>query len=151
MAEVEIANAFVANYVEVRGSLAYIMGAFPEWWSVPALPSRQVLGFVVVAQLEDHELAKRMELEIAITDPDGKTDPLTKFAFVRGTGGAEVPAPKWQTVPTSLSIEFRMEGEHRISVSSEGNVLASVPLGLRFNPPPSLDITDSSPPPSGVN
>src|SRR5450759_5033726 len=71
MRPVRITNALLANYVDARGSLASIMGGFPEWWNVPDLPHTTGLGLVVVAQVDVDELDKEFELKIRVASPDG--------------------------------------------------------------------------------
>ena len=142
MSEVKIANALVSNYAEVRDSLANVLGAFPEWWTVTSLPIVQPVGMVVVAQLERDELDKRITLRFQVTHPNGKTDDLSTVIFVRGTGAAEVEGPKYQILPVGLNVNFQTPGEHVFTVLGEdGEILATVPLGLRVAPPPSVIIT----------
>jgi hypothetical protein len=86
------------------------------------------------------ELDKEFELKIRVASPDGQTDELATVSFTRGTTTAEVAAPKYQIIPLNVAVNFRVVGEHSFLVVSGDEVLATVPLGVRYNPQQTLEV-----------
>src|SRR5438045_426805 len=77
MTEVRVHSAFLANHAEVRDSLAYVLGGFPEWWTVTELPSSAFLAMVVVLQLERFEIEHEHSFDLVVTR-ESETTPIAK-------------------------------------------------------------------------
>jgi hypothetical protein len=54
-----IAGAFLSTRSEVHDSLLYVMGGFPEWWTIPDLPAVQEVPLTLVLDLDADEIDRR--------------------------------------------------------------------------------------------
>jgi len=136
MTRMKVTNAFLANYVEVRDSLAYVAGAFPEWWDVPRVPSIGMLFVVVTIELQVHELNTTFNFVLRVDRPDGTATVLSGINTMRGPSLRDVPgAPFFQIVPIGTNVEFREAGRHELVLLREAQELARVPFAVRIVPP----------------
>ncbi|HVC15570.1 MAG TPA: hypothetical protein VND62_12015 [Acidimicrobiales bacterium] len=111
---------FLANYAEQRGGLANILGAFPEWWTVPNVPCRMAVGFVLVQDLDEAELESAYSIHLYIRpDTTPPPDDSTPLGIVETL--PRRTSPIWQGAPTRnliahrFPVEFAQHGLHRVT------------------------------------
>jgi hypothetical protein len=135
----KISNAFLANYGEVHDSLAFISGAFPEWWYVTDLTQRVPMRLVVQLQFNDSELDTPFDFQIALRQGSRINPP---FGFVKAARQRSdldvVDAPKFQIWTMAIEVSFFTSGLHEIVISnatkgSQREELASIPVLIRTN------------------
>jgi hypothetical protein len=135
MTRVKVTNAFLANYVEVRDSLAYVAGAFPEWWDVPQLPSTGMLFVVVTIELQADELNTTFNFILRVDRPDSTTTVLSGVNAMRGPSLQDVHgAPYFQIIPIGSNVEFRETGRHELVLSAPDKEVARIPFAVRIVP-----------------
>ena len=147
MTQMRLANAFLANYAEVRGGLAYISGAFPEWFDAPTLPTIGGFQLVLNVQLEPHEVGRTVVIEVRIRRPGGELDQIgmIQTTSVRGPDESGIPgAPINWVVIAPLPTQIGSEGLHAYVIDFPQHELQSVELAIavrRVPPPATLGIT----------
>jgi len=137
MMGMRVRDFFLANYAEVKDSLAYVLGAFPEWWTVPSIPQVSLLFIVALLEYEESELHTNFKFDIHLQRPDGETVVLASVQTHRGVAPNDVPgSPRYQPVLVGSNIEFRGLGLHQFVLLSEANAeLARASIMVRTQPP----------------
>jgi hypothetical protein len=127
-----ITNAFLANHAETRDGLAFVSGAFPEWWTVPSVPAVSNLAMVFVCELEESDLDQSFPLDLVVVRPDGGRDQLVQLVTTRRADGDAAPGtPRFQVAALLFSVQFQEAGLHRFEIVGE-TATASVPLLVRI-------------------
>lgn len=128
-----LTNAFIANYAEIRGGLAYVAGAFPEWFDAPTLPIIGSLYAVIVFDLEPNDLGTLTEIRISVVRPGGQTDPIT----VAKTQAMRLPdapplegAPIHQVYALPIPTQFGSEGLHEYLIEFQGTGIEPARIGI---------------------
>lgn len=132
----KVRNAFLANYGEVRESLAFISGAFPEWWYLPDLQQSPHMQLIAQLQFDEDELDREFEFQLHLRRPNGSEDSLGIVKSTRERSELDPPdAPKYQIWTLQLVLRFDEAGLHVITISdsvSEGSEeLAEIPVLVR--------------------
>lgn len=127
--------AFLANYAEVRGSLGYISGAFPEWWNVTELPSVHQLAAVLLISLDDHELGTKQTVDFGVMRPGADDVELLARAEFERLRDPDAPAGTSPTekIVLNMHFEFQSLGVHRF-MAKAGSDERAVLLPVRLLP-----------------
>lgn len=136
MCTVEIRNAFVATFAEIRKGTAQILGAFPEWWAVSELPQQTTFYVVVQLELERSEVGKPMALFVWIRRPDGTREgPLvTSRAERHLSKDARPDDPIHCLHMIPVTVTLGAEGRHTFEVlvdQPSRNAPFLIPIGVR--------------------
>jgi hypothetical protein len=134
MTKVRVHSAFLANSAEVKDTLAYVLGGFPEWWTVPALPASAFLAMVVVLELRDDEVDQEYTFDLVV-DRLGDTTPIAQVRSKRGRSDRAPGAPILHVIAVNFIVQFETEGPHDFVLLSYGVQLARVPLLVRLDRP----------------
>jgi hypothetical protein len=132
---VRISSAFVANSAEVKDGLAYVMGAFPEWWTLTELPADSTLAFVFVVEMDDWELGQQFQFLIRMDHPEQSSDTLAVIQYSRPADNQQTGTPIRQVVAVPVVAHFRSRGMHTFRVTHQENLVASVSLYVRTESP----------------
>ena len=149
MARVEVTSAFLANYAELRGPLTNVLGAFPEWWEVPALPHNVVVYAVLGMELDEGEIGDVFTFLVVLQRPDGTTQSISTAQARRVPAEEVVEGSAIHLVlPIPVPVNVSQLGRHQIVViaargDGERKEVARISFGIRIVTPP--------PPPPGVN
>jgi hypothetical protein len=134
---VKVNNAFLANHAEIRESLAYVSGAFPEWWEVFQLPATANVFVVFVVELDDDELQSPIECVLDLEHPGGTIQSVANVLVNSSPRGERVTgAPNFQIVAVSTLVEFLQSDRHEFTIRSGEERLARVPFAVRVKPQP---------------
>jgi hypothetical protein len=136
--KVRISNAFLASYAEVRGGTTQILGAFPEWWGIPRLPSSLLIYGVVQVELERSEIEATFQLVASLHRPDGSVDPpVLQMQAARGpeTTDTRDYDPAYLCMPFPIPLTIASEGRHQIEIGSQTQRVW-LPFGVRVIAPP---------------
>lgn len=129
----KVRSLHLANYAEVRDSLVYELGAYPEWWTVTELPQQFNMSLVLVLELHSDELSVEHVIQVQMTPPDGQT--AIPIAEVRVNREASADHPEGgtylQPVVFNFGIEFRVLGVHEFQVWRNGAELDRMGLAVR--------------------
>lgn len=142
MAGVQIESAFFANHAEVRDSLLFASGAYPEYWTLPELPGNTALTLVLVVRLEIDENDREFTWSVTASSPRGEATKVGQINTKRGGVLAEDGSPLYQIIAAPLVIEFKVAGLHSFTITgrdgrppSDAKPLtigpASIQLGIR--------------------
>ena len=117
LAVLRLASGFIANYVEVRDSILYVSGGFPEWWTVTSLPSTSVLGIGLVVEFEPEDLNIVHSVTAAVRRVDGAALVVAGDS-IRRKEAADRPAdsPIHMCLASTVLVEFSEEGRHEVEV-----------------------------------
>jgi hypothetical protein len=129
-----IRDAFVANHAETHDGLAFITGAFPEWWTIPIAPYVANMSMVVVLELTEADASESYQFWVHLVAPDGTSAATTNFGTSRGLeAGRPDGAPLFQVVTLPLAAYFPVPGRYEFVVAlDELERLATVPLAVRL-------------------
>ena len=136
MTRMRATNAFLANYAEVRNDLVNALGAFPEWWDVPALPFAAVIHMVVLLELEPDEVGQVFTIDVALERPGGDSGLVSVLKTQRRPSEKVLGTPIYLRVAVPCPINVGELGPHALVLASDGEILARVPFGIRVVPPP---------------
>jgi hypothetical protein len=134
---VQIKNALLASYAEVRGGTVQVVGAFPEWFALTQRPSNAILYVVIQAQLEsEDEMEREFRFQISLKRPDRMVadPPAVIIQTKRGLSAPEARPydPIYLFVCTPLPLTLADEGAHEIQISAEGQTdVRTLPFGVR--------------------
>lgn len=131
-----ITSAFLCNHVEVQASMLYVHGGFPEWWTIPELPSQQQVGLGIVVEIGTGELGRDLGLDVEVSRVDGAAV-LTRseVRFRREPSDQYVAeAPFYVPLPLSLGVRFDDVGPHLVTVTAAGVEPTRVRFGVRVAP-----------------
>jgi hypothetical protein len=135
MNPVRVRDAFLANHAEVREGLAFISGAFPEWWRLNTLPATVPVSLVVVIDLDPSEIDQALKVTIRLVHPNGDRDTLGDVPFRRPRQAEDILLPGGtpfrQILACTFDVHFRMEGLHRVAITSGDEEVESVPVAVR--------------------
>lgn len=134
MSAVQVANAFLANYAEVRGGTLQALGAMPEWWAAPRLPHQIVAFTVLQLSLEREEQETVFQFSVLVHRPEGRVDPPSiQVATQRGVLGPDSRSydPFFFIIPIPVPITLASEGRHAVEVRTSGHEPIILPFGVR--------------------
>jgi hypothetical protein len=128
-----IREAFLANSAETRQGLAFVLGGFPEWWTVQSLPSGSLLSMVAVAELDESDLDKDFQVTIRMRHPTNETDTLGVAGFKRASTAPRVEGAALRMVlAVPMQVNFRMVGPHEFMVVSGEEIIKQVQLLVKL-------------------
>jgi hypothetical protein len=134
---VKVNSFYLANYAEVRDSLVYSMGGFPEWWTVHTLPSVSTLAVVLVAELTKDELPTDHRLDLMLVRPSARDEgeQIASVQFRHAPNeNADLEGPFFQPIVFNFGVEFREEGRHEFAVIHETHALAAMSVHAQLAP-----------------
>ena len=127
--KMKVCNAFLANHAETREGLAFISAAFPEWYTVPALPVNAPLAAIWVLEIEPAEIGLRFSFDLGVTDPGGIRRTVAHVVVGRSPDTPTVKgAPLYVVVTYVFLVDLQTEGLHTFDLFAEGHVMATMPL-----------------------
>lgn len=126
--------AFLANWAEAHDGLVFVSGGWPEWWSLPEVPSKQDLSLVIVYEVEPDEVGSPFRFDVALVHNDSK-GPAAWITATRAPSGEYVSgAPLYGEAIIRFQMEFAEVGVYTFEVDHDGRTVASVALGVRLSP-----------------
>ena len=129
-----IVSAAIANFVEVRDSMLYMLGGFPEWWNVTQLPTAIIMGVGVVVEIEPAELSQDLMLDVAIRAVDGEDLADGRAKFRRDEEDGHIAnSPYYVPLAWNFAYEVIAPGPHEVAISNDGLLLELVRFGLRVS------------------
>lgn len=133
----KVTNAFLANHAEIRDSLVFASGAFPEWWMIPNLTMAQPLAFVATIEMEGSEIGKTYNFILGLEAPEAATTGLAFFTSRRDLVPDETTdAPIYNIFALNFLVPFGTVGLHHfvLSISQENGIeeIARVPLLVKI-------------------
>jgi hypothetical protein len=129
---VHVHAAFLANDAKIRDGLAYVIGGFPDSWTVPALPATSRLTLVVVFELESvPEPDKQHDFAIELRHDSGGEQVATAQVTLAGTFASDTGVPHFRSVVIPFVVDFHHPGPHEICLTECGTPIATVPFAVR--------------------
>lgn len=124
----------IANSAEVRDSLLYELGGYPEWWNVSSLPFASSLALVLVVEHEAPDLGNEQVVEISLRRPSSQdADEIGKIQMRRDHDGDHPEgAPFIQVVVFPFWIEFKDIGPHEFVATQNGSAIGTASLAVRL-------------------
>jgi hypothetical protein len=125
--------AFIANYAEIQAGMVQVIGGFPEWWSLAAVPGEAVISAVLVVEVEPAEVGQTATIDFFITAPDGTESAIGAIGlelamrdnFVAG-------APRYEKTTLRIMAHFESVGSYRITFRHEGVDVGAIAFGVRL-------------------
>jgi hypothetical protein len=144
MAAMKVRDFFLADYADVKDSLAFISGAFPEWWTVVQIPAPATIYVVLLLDYteEPDELAY---FDVEVHGPKSDVH-LFSLQAKRGATDRDTPGgPRFQPVALQAHVTFQEVGLHQFILfrrfmapigggSSQGPEEARVSLWVQLAP-----------------
>ncbi len=124
--------AFLANDAKIRDGLAYVIGGFPDSWTVPSLPATTRLTLVVVFELECREdLQASSEFGVELCHDGRAEEVATAQVAFAGTHETESGAPRFHSVVMPFDVHLRHVGPHEVRLTRTGVPIAHVRFAVR--------------------
>jgi hypothetical protein len=128
----KLRSAFLANHAEVRESLAFVSGAFPEYWRTPALNAPQIVAFVANLEFEESEIGKTFNFLLGLQPPQGA--PIGLAYFNSQMDNNQTGEPRYFIAALNLTVAFSTVGVYNFTLSTTDesgvNEIAKVPLNV---------------------
>jgi hypothetical protein len=140
MMRMQLTNAFLANYAEVRGGVLTAVGAYPEWWDLPVIPGAAPIFLVAILDLKETDLGHVFWFDLAVRRPGQSDDESVGFVQALRTKPEkpeEIPegVPLRNTVVVPANIVFGVAGLHQFALSERGgDQSVRIPVWIRHNP-----------------
>lgn len=145
MRRVRVEAAFLATTAETHDGLLFVMGGYPDWWTVPQLPATERMSCVYVLGLDSSEKGTAFGFSLVL---DGEH--IANVHTVFGQNREVVPgAPIRQIVTFTFQCTFRSTGRQEFSLvedkrrvigggtePDDGETVAVIPLAVRLTPEP---------------
>jgi hypothetical protein len=154
MARMRVRNALLANYSEGRDGIAYISGAFPEWWEVPQLPHGVQFHAILQLELEPNEVEEQFLFHVSLRRPNGDTDLLVQVVTKRGPFKDPVEGqPIYHILPIPIPATLNATGRHTFQFIVADVEPVLIPIAVKLVPPIQPpegfeDFTRNVPPPA---
>jgi hypothetical protein len=122
----------LASDAKIRDGLVYVIGGFPDSWTVPSLPATSRLTLVTVFDLragegsdDSHDLGVEMW-----HDGSGERVATAHVTFAE-THACDVGAPKFRSVVIPFIVDLHHVGPHEVRLTKYAKPIASVPFAVR--------------------
>jgi hypothetical protein len=124
----------LCNAAEVRGSLLYILGGSPEWWSISEVPGDARLTAAVVVEDAPPDQQLDVFVDVHPTDVDPNIDRAGQAAVIprRDPASFVEGAPRYTPLAMQLACRFDRVGGWRVSFFIDGQIVGSIPFGVRL-------------------
>jgi hypothetical protein len=128
-----IVSAFLADHVARHDTRLCVVGGFPEWWNLPAVPSQQTVYMGIVVEVEHDEVDTDFTLRVKVaSDAEGEIVG-ANVTVRRGHSTALVSgAPCYLTEALRLDFPFTVVGLHRVSILRNDELLWEIRFGARL-------------------
>ena len=128
----QVHAAFLASDARIQDGLAYVIGGFPDSWTVPSLPATSRLTLVVVFELGcDEEPQGSCDLGVELWHDVSGEQVATAHVTYTGTHQTDPGAPRFRSVVIPFEVHFRHVGPHEIRLRRTGVPIAKVPFAVR--------------------
>jgi len=136
----QLVSAFLADDIQVTDGVLSTTGAFPEWWTVPHLPTTQSLNVGLVISMKPEEAELEYELHVRLRR-QGSSDDIGA-AEIRTTRGPSPLAiegtPLYQFIVFNIVAVIEKDGAYEVEIFTGDKLLGKVPFGVRVHFVPSL-------------
>jgi hypothetical protein len=118
MKGMKVRDFFLATHTEVRDSLGFITGAFPEWWTVPGIPATTRMDFMVVFDYTE-DLNEVGHFHIDHHAPDADVRIVSIQASRGATPRDAAGGPRYQPFAFEAELTFNKVGLHEFVLSQQ--------------------------------
>ena len=125
-------SAFLADQARIRDGLVYVIGGFPETWSVESLPATTRLTLVVVFELTPDEPDAAHDFGVEMWQNSSGEQVATAHVVFGSSGDPVAGAPKYRSVVMSFVAQVRYAGPCEVRLMMGGVPLATVPFAIRI-------------------